>query len=228
MGKRFIATEMWDDPEFIDIPAEAKTLWVYLFCKCDNSGVIKLSTRIANMVINGSIDIAKTIEILVTLGWVEVLSENKYFLPKFIQFQYGELTYECKPHRQVFELLKKHSLFERVLKGFQKGIERVQDKDKDKDMDIKGGVGGKSDTRFVKPTPEEVSEYAKSISFKLDGQYFVDSYESKGWLVGKNPMKNWKATVRTWQRREVEKTKANDFRENWVDPTSEEVMELLK
>jgi len=57
-------------------------------------------------------------------------------------------------------------------------------------------------TRFSKPTPAEVTEYAKSIGYKLDGQSFVDSYEAKGWLIGKTPMKDWKAAVRTWKSRD--------------------------
>ena len=55
-------------------------------------------------------------------------------------------------------------------------------------------------TRFVKPTPEEVTVYAKSIGFNLDGERFYDYYESKGWMIGKSPMKNWQAAVRTWKR----------------------------
>jgi len=52
---------------------------------------------------------------------------------------------------------------------------------------------------FSKPTPEEVSAYAKEINFNLEGQKFCDYYESKGWVVGRSPMKNWKACVRTWK-----------------------------
>ena len=51
-----------------------------------------------------------------------------------------------------------------------------------------------------KPTPQEVEEYAKSIDFGLDGEAFCDFYMSKGWLIGKSPMKNWEAAVRTWKR----------------------------
>lgn len=57
-----------------------------------------------------------------------------------------------------------------------------------------------SKNKFIKPTPDEVNIYAKEIDFKLDGGYFIDHYESNGWLVGKNPMKDWKAAVRTWKR----------------------------
>jgi hypothetical protein len=56
--------------------------------------------------------------------------------------------------------------------------------------------------RFSKPTPAAVTEYAASIGYKLDGQSFVDSYEAKGWLIGKTPMKDWKAAVRTWKSRD--------------------------
>lgn len=50
-----------------------------------------------------------------------------------------------------------------------------------------------------KPSPEEVIEYALSLNFKLDGQQFCDYYESKGWVVGRSPMKSWKASVRLWK-----------------------------
>jgi len=54
--------------------------------------------------------------------------------------------------------------------------------------------------RFIKPTPEQVTEYAQSIGYNLDGEAFCDFYESKGWLVGRSPMKSWPAAVRTWKR----------------------------
>jgi hypothetical protein len=59
-------------------------------------------------------------------------------------------------------------------------------------------------SHFTKPTPNDVQSYAKSLNFTLDGANFCDFYESKGWLVGKTPMKSWQAAVRTWKRRAVE------------------------
>ena len=53
-------------------------------------------------------------------------------------------------------------------------------------------------TRFVAPTEEEVRQYCLEKDYTLDAQRFVDFYECKGWMVGKNKMKNWKAAVRTW------------------------------
>ena len=54
--------------------------------------------------------------------------------------------------------------------------------------------------RFDPPTVEEVQAYCSERNNSVDAQTFVDFYASKGWVVGKNPMKDWKAAVRTWER----------------------------
>lgn len=54
--------------------------------------------------------------------------------------------------------------------------------------------------RFVKPTVDEVRAYCAEKGYDIDAEHFVNFYESKGWLVGKSPMKNWRACVATWVR----------------------------
>jgi len=54
--------------------------------------------------------------------------------------------------------------------------------------------------RFVPPTTIEVKEYAESIGYRLDAEAFCSHYDSNGWKVGKNKMKDWRAAVRTWKR----------------------------
>jgi len=56
--------------------------------------------------------------------------------------------------------------------------------------------------RFVVPDRVQVEQYATTLDKQIDGQQFVDFYESKGWMVGKNKMKSWQAAVRNWIRRE--------------------------
>lgn len=63
--------------------------------------------------------------------------------------------------------------------------------------------------RFAPPTAQEVTAYAKTINYTLDGQLFVDSYASKGWKVGRSAMKDWKAAVRTWKNRDKQTAGAN-------------------
>ena len=62
-------------------------------------------------------------------------------------------------------------------------------------------VGAKPRRNFVAPSVEEVSVYCKERNNGIDPQSFIDFYDSKGWMIGKNHMKDWKAAVRTWERR---------------------------
>lgn len=68
----------------------------------------------------------------------------------------------------------------------------------------------KSTSRFIPPTAEEVKQYCLENHYSVDAQRFVDFYECKGWMVGKNKMKDWKAAVRTWVKRDKEGVKKDD------------------
>jgi len=57
-----------------------------------------------------------------------------------------------------------------------------------------------SKSAFAPPTLEEVEAYCRERNNTVDAQRFFDYYTSNGWKVGKNPMKDWKAAVRTWER----------------------------
>lgn len=57
-----------------------------------------------------------------------------------------------------------------------------------------------SKEKFIKPTVEEIRAYCRERNNIVDAERFYDYYESNGWKVGKNTMKDWKAAVRTWER----------------------------
>lgn len=61
-------------------------------------------------------------------------------------------------------------------------------------------------TVFVKPSISEISDYCQERKNKVEADKFYNFYESKGWKIGKSPMKDWKAAVRNWENN----TKAND------------------
>lgn len=64
----------------------------------------------------------------------------------------------------------------------------------------------KTASRFSAPTIDEVRAYAQEKGYNIDAEHFVDYYTSNGWRVGRNPMKDWKATVRTWASRDRAQT----------------------
>ena len=59
-------------------------------------------------------------------------------------------------------------------------------------------------SRFQKPSLEEIRQYCISRGNQVDPEQFFNFYESKGWIIGKSPMKDWRAAVRTWEKREKE------------------------
>jgi hypothetical protein len=63
----------------------------------------------------------------------------------------------------------------------------------------------KNSGRFTPPTPDEVRSYCQERNNKVDAERFVDFYASKGWMVGKTKMKDWKACVRTWEKEDKSK-----------------------
>lgn len=65
-------------------------------------------------------------------------------------------------------------------------------------------VAGKPPTRkrFVSPTVQDVAEYCQGKGYAVDAERFVDYYTANGWRVGKNHMRDWQATVRTWAAKE--------------------------
>ena len=65
----------------------------------------------------------------------------------------------------------------------------------------------KGQGRFNKPSVQEVAEYCRERNNGIDPEEFVAFYESKGWMVGKNPMKDWRSAIITW-----EKSKKKEYR----------------
>ena len=78
------------------------------------------------------------------------------------------------------------------------------DNDNEYDNDLKENtLEGVKEKRFAPPTLENVSEYCREMGYtNVDAARFIDFYTSNGWMVGKNRMKDWKAAVRNWDRRE--------------------------
>lgn len=65
-----------------------------------------------------------------------------------------------------------------------------------------------NNNRFTPPTAQDVRNYCNEKNISIDAERFVDYYASKGWLVGKAKMKDWRAAVRNWARNEKPKTAA--------------------
>lgn len=203
--KRFTETTKWDDPWFQDLNPAHKLFWIYLCDNCDNTGVWKVNWRLANFQIG--VDLKKE-ELLPIFGKrIHVLDEERWLIVSFICFQYGELSEECRPHKPILALIKKHNL-QRVLIGYSKGINTLEEKDKEKDKIKKGEFEGvnpfaplEEKSKKKAASEQEAVEFCRDIGLKPDdGSWFWDKCEGSGWKNAGKPIVDWKAVVRSWQR----------------------------
>lgn len=66
----------------------------------------------------------------------------------------------------------------------------------------------KQKEKFTKPTLEECKQYCLERNKGIDAEKWFNYYESNGWKVGKNPMKDWKAAIRTWEKNNIQPLKS--------------------
>lgn len=108
---------------------------------------------------------------------------------------------------------------------------------RDKNKDIEKEIIKKESVRekntptppknFVVPSLEEIKEYCEARNNLVDFNRFYDFYQSKGWMIGKNKMKDWKAAIRTWEKEAGFKTISNketiqeDVEESYQDALNE-------
>ena len=126
MAKRFTDTDLWDKEWFMSLSCKHKCLVRFIFDKCDQAGVWSANWALASAYIG---DRVTHDDLSALSGRIEQIGANKYFIPDFIEFQYGQLTESCRPHKKIISLLQKHGLYERVLKGYPKGIDTLEEKD---------------------------------------------------------------------------------------------------
>jgi len=194
MSKRFVDTELWQKEWFQDLSLKEKILIKYIFENCDCAGVWNGNFKMASFIIGEKVSIEDLEEINKKKHQFDILNNNNIFVSDFIKFQYGELSEKCKPHTKVISMLKHYGLYERVMKEYANGIEAAP-----------------KTTRFVKPTIEEVSAYCAERKNGINAEAFINFYESKGWKIGKNSMKDWKAAVRTWESKNKPADNTEDF-----------------
>lgn len=192
-------------------------LYLKLCLKTANNNGI-LTRQIGDMIIPYNIDkIAETthmnvdivrvaLELYKRIGLIYEADENCNFmrLPEVPQMV-GCITQAAIDKRKQRDRKKLLPEPDNLLDNVQDNVpQELRDKsielrDNNSEKDNKRSAQNK---RFVPPTVDEVRAYCKERGNNIDAESFVDYYTSTGWLVGKKPMKDWKASVRTWERNE--------------------------
>lgn len=103
-------------------------------------------------------------------------------------------------------------------------IEEEREREKEEEREVRKSIGAKAPAlpRMTRPTLLEVKDYIQEKGYKVIAEQWYDFYEANGWKVGRNPMKDWKACIRSWNQRE-QKEQANRPKTN-----HEEFMEIYQ
>ena len=128
------------------------------------------------------------------------ISQLKEFGYIAVEFQYKENSKEVD--KRIIKIIS--NPIEKILKGYSKNFEGGIQKNLKDNITLNNTIN--ISNQFIPPSIEEVKEYCIERRNTVDAETFVDFYTSKGWLVGKNKMKDWKAAVRTWERNRNQST----------------------
>jgi len=107
--KRFTDAEIWDKKWFRKLSPTGKLLWNYLKDKCDNAGVLDFDDVIASTYIG--LKVSKEDALTLFGDRVVEIQEDKLYISSFCDFQYGELSEKCNPHKAIIKTLKRYDLY---------------------------------------------------------------------------------------------------------------------
>ena len=219
--RRMFTQKIVDSDAFLDMPLSTQALYFHLNMRADDDGFINNPKKIQRMIGASDDDlkllIAKRFVLWFDSGVIVIKHWRMHNLIR--KDRYNPTQYQ--EEYQSLELKDNGSYTDhgnQLTTTWQPTDNKMATQDsigKDRIDKVSIGKDKKATKRFVPPTIEEVEAYCKERGNQIDAEAFVYFYESKDWMVGKNKMKDWKACVRTWEKRNQPKSKEN--RLDWID-----------
>jgi hypothetical protein len=211
-GKTF--TTLWEGSMVGQ--ADPQLVFIFLFCHCDRSGFVEAHPAIVSA--KTGLPMARVKAALAFLEEPDPDSRSKAedgrrIIPieddhvsgwKVVNYEYYRGLRRAEDrreyHRQYWHTRKlNHTQHSSTPPNPTQPIAYAE-----ADVDAeKKDTGTASRSRFVPPTLEEVAAYCRERKNSINPGLWFDHYESNGWRVGRNPMKSWKAAVRTWEKSSI-------------------------
>ena len=222
--RRMFAKKITESDAFLDMPSSTQMLYFHLSMNADDDGFVNNPKKIQRMCGASDDDfkllIAKSFVILFESGVIVI---KHWKMHNYIQAdRYRPTDYVDEKSMLGIKKNKAYTLDEskmytKCIQDVSVGKDSIGKVRLGEDSIVKDSkeesVRGEKTKRFIPPSVEEVEQYCLERSNNIDAQSFIDFYESKGWMIGKNKMKDWKAAVRTWERSRKQENKENVFDE---------------
>ena len=227
--RRMFAKTIIDSDEFLDMPLSAQALYFHLSMRADDDGFVNNPKKIQRMIGASDDDykilIAKSFVLRFESGVIVI---KHWRINNYIQKdRYKETVYTEEKDCLTVKDNGAYTLC--IQDGYNLDTQYRLGKDSlVKDIN-------NNNKKFVPPTVDDVKEYCLERNNNVDPEAFVSFYESKGWMIGKNKMKDWKAAVRTWEKsrkakaaesQKSDKPKFGDFNQRTYD--YDELMKSIK
>lgn len=214
--RRMFAKAVIGSGKFLRMPATARLLYYDLGMEADDDGIVE-AFRV--MRTTGATD--DDLKILCAKGFVRVLNEE--LVTQITDWKVNNYIQKDRYRPSVYTALieacadSDHPVYNMDTTCIQNvsGLytqDSIGKDSKGEDSQGKGIVAATAaDTptrrkKFVPPTVEEVAAYCAEAGYStINPEAFVDYYEARGWKIGSQSMKDWRATVRNWARRDAEK-----------------------
>ena len=227
--KRMFDKTITNSDDFIDMPDSSQNLYFHLSMNADDDGFVNNWKSIMRMTGHKEDDL-------------KVLIAKNYIIPfesGVIVIRHWRINNYLRSDRYIETkyLEEKKQLYtdeNLVYQWCTNGQPSIDKNSIDKNSIDKNSIEYIETTpRFKKPTLEEVEAYCKERNNGIEAQHFIDFYESKGWKIGKESMKDWKACIRTWEKKEKKSIQPTwldkDFKEQTASVEEQQELEdLLK
>ena len=204
--RRMFAKTIIDSDAFLDMPLSTQALYFHLSMRADDEGFLNNPKKIMRMVGASEDDMKVLLSKRFVLAFdTGVVVIKHWRIHNYIaKDRFKETVYQEERAQLEIKDNGAYTLDTGCIQDVYSSETQVR---LGKDSIGKDRIGN----RFTKPTLEEISAYCLERGNNINPQKFYDYYESVGWKVGKNPMKNWQACIRTWEQKE--KPKAQSFEE---------------
>jgi predicted phage replisome organizer len=164
------------------------------------SDTIPYNEQMLSVITNTNIDIVRSaMKLFSELGMVDVFDDRTIYMSEVQKMIGSETSVAERVRRSRASNSQKALQCNTDVTKSNTEIEKELESEIDTEIEKETKATRK---RFSPPSLDDVSAYCKERGNTVDAETFIDFYSGKGWMVGKNKMKDWKACIRTWEKRD--------------------------
>ena len=205
--RRMFAKSVIGSARFLRMPATSRLLYYDLGMDADDDGVVEAFSVMRK---TGATD--DDLRVLASKGFVRVMNDD--YVSFILDWNTNNQIRKDRYHESAYKSLIDGSCNvilesgnQMATNGLPNGNQMETEVRLGKVSIGKDSIESRADKpptphRFSPPTVENVRAYCSENGYSVDPERFVDFYKCNGWMVGKNHMKDWKAAVRSWERKE--------------------------